>query len=94
MEGEGKFQAEARANRERELGSPGKVKLVYPGGTGDWFRREDSEMRLTVRRIRCHLQNSNSFRVGGCVIVIIFPVIASLMSNVCISLGVQPRHSG
>lgn len=30
MGGEGKFQAEARAGRDRELGSPGNVKLVQP----------------------------------------------------------------
>lgn len=93
MGGEGKFQAEARAGRDRELGSPGNVKLVQPGRTRDCFRRQDPEMRLTVLCIVIP-KNSNSFGVGGCVIVIICPVSASLTSNVCISSGMQPRHSG
>lgn len=88
-----KVQAEERTGIDREPGSARNLKLIPRGGTRDQFRREDPEAKSTVLVVYCHPKNTNYFGAGGCLIVIICPAPASLISKVCISQKVQTKHS-
>lgn len=84
MQREGEVQAEERSGIDRPPGSARNLKLVPRGGTRDHFRREDPETKSTGLFVYCHPKSTHYFGAGGCLIVIICPVPASLVSKVCI----------
>lgn len=83
VDGRRKVQAEEREGTESLARS---LKLVQPGRAGEWFSREDPEMRLIVLCVFIVFQEQHKFFQGrGHVIVIIWLFLYSLIFNVCTS---------